>query len=179
MRQTTNYQLPSWDSDDRILRTDFNDLTEKVDTALAEKLGAVQIIKTIVPPSAVKFEVDFSEIDWSQWSIVGMTLDAQDVGTEERTSTYCQVIPYDTSGVKEYCSSEFNGYLAMFTFMPSMVTLLPLRDPTRRIQSVYLGEQSGVGFAETTFENLKAIRMGNFNNRFFQSSNTLTIWGIP
>ena len=36
MRQTTNYQLPSWDSDDRILRTDFNDLTEKTDTALAD-----------------------------------------------------------------------------------------------------------------------------------------------
>ena len=36
MKQTTNYQLPSWDSEDRILRTDFNTLTEKVDTALAE-----------------------------------------------------------------------------------------------------------------------------------------------
>ena len=36
MRQTTNYQLPSWDSDDRILRTDFNDLTEKTDAALAD-----------------------------------------------------------------------------------------------------------------------------------------------
>ena len=35
MRQTTNYQLPSWDSEDRILRTDFNDLTEKVDAALS------------------------------------------------------------------------------------------------------------------------------------------------
>ena len=32
MRQTSNYQLPSWDSEDRILRTDFNSLTEKVDT---------------------------------------------------------------------------------------------------------------------------------------------------
>lgn len=41
MRQTTNYKLPSWDSEDRILRTDFNDLTEKVDTALAENAQAV------------------------------------------------------------------------------------------------------------------------------------------
>lgn len=41
MRQTTNYKLPSWDSEDRILRTDFNDLTEKVDTALAANAKAV------------------------------------------------------------------------------------------------------------------------------------------
>ena len=41
MRQTTNYKLPSWDSEDRILRTDFNDLTEKVDTALAENADAI------------------------------------------------------------------------------------------------------------------------------------------
>ena len=41
MRQTTNYQLPSWDSDDRILRTDFNDLTEKVDTALKNATDSV------------------------------------------------------------------------------------------------------------------------------------------
>lgn len=41
MRQTTNYQLPSWDSDDRILRTDFNDLTEKTDTALADNAAAI------------------------------------------------------------------------------------------------------------------------------------------
>lgn len=41
MKQTTNYQLPSWDSEDRILRTDFNTLTEKVDTALAENADAI------------------------------------------------------------------------------------------------------------------------------------------
>ena len=41
LKQTTNYQLPSWDSEDRILRTDFNTLTEKVDTALAENADAI------------------------------------------------------------------------------------------------------------------------------------------
>lgn len=41
MRQTTNYKLPSWDSEDRILRTDFNDLTDKTDKALAENAAAI------------------------------------------------------------------------------------------------------------------------------------------
>ena len=41
MRQTTNYTLPSWDSDDRILRTDFNDLTDKTDKALNANAQAI------------------------------------------------------------------------------------------------------------------------------------------
>lgn len=41
MRQTSNYQLPSWDSEDRILRTDFNSLTEKVDAALKANADAL------------------------------------------------------------------------------------------------------------------------------------------
>ena len=34
MEYTTNYQLPVWAETDRILRTDFNDLTDKLDGAL-------------------------------------------------------------------------------------------------------------------------------------------------
>ena len=176
---TENYGLCQWEATDQVLRTEFNEDHAKIDAVLSKKLGAVQIIKTIVPPLAVKFEVDLSNIDWSQWSVIGMTLDAQDFGSEERTSTYCQVIPTTSTGVTEYCSSEFHGYMAMFTFMPTTVALLPLRDPTRRIHCLYLGERSGTGFAECSFQELSAIRIGNFNNRFFQTSNTLTIWGMP
>ena len=34
MDYTANYQLPVWAETDRILRTDFNDMTEKLETAL-------------------------------------------------------------------------------------------------------------------------------------------------
>lgn len=46
MRQTTNYKLPSWDSDDRILRTDFNDLTEKVDSALKSQADSISSLSS-------------------------------------------------------------------------------------------------------------------------------------
>lgn len=46
MRQTTNYKLPSWDSDDRILRTDFNDLTEKVDSALKSQANSISSLSS-------------------------------------------------------------------------------------------------------------------------------------
>lgn len=44
-KQTTNYALPQWEANDLIRRADFNDLTQKLDAALAaetaERKGAV------------------------------------------------------------------------------------------------------------------------------------------
>ena len=37
MEYTTNYQLPTWVETDRIQMDDFNDMTEKIDTALGEQ----------------------------------------------------------------------------------------------------------------------------------------------
>ena len=34
MNYTTNYQLPQWVKEDRIMMEDFNDMTAKVDEAL-------------------------------------------------------------------------------------------------------------------------------------------------
>ena len=34
MEYTTNYQLPTWAESDRVLMDDFNDMTEKLETAL-------------------------------------------------------------------------------------------------------------------------------------------------
>ena len=36
MNYTENYQLPQWVESDRVLMDDFNDMTEKIDTALGE-----------------------------------------------------------------------------------------------------------------------------------------------
>ena len=41
LNQTNNYQLSQWDSDDRILRTDFNADNAKVDAALADQASSV------------------------------------------------------------------------------------------------------------------------------------------
>ena len=41
LNQTNNYQLSQWDSDDRILRTDFNADNAKVDAALADQAASV------------------------------------------------------------------------------------------------------------------------------------------
>ena len=38
MQHTQNYQLPQWEMDDRIMMEDFNDMTEKIDAAIAGKV---------------------------------------------------------------------------------------------------------------------------------------------
>ena len=44
MNYTQHYQLPTWAEDDRILRTDFNDMTEKLENGLAELAGQVSSV---------------------------------------------------------------------------------------------------------------------------------------
>ena len=39
MNYTQNYQLPQWESSDRILMDDFNDAMEKLEDGLSEKIG--------------------------------------------------------------------------------------------------------------------------------------------
>ena len=41
MNYTQNYQLPQWESSDRILMDDFNDAMEKIEGGLEEKVGVV------------------------------------------------------------------------------------------------------------------------------------------
>ena len=43
MNYTTNYQLPQWVKEDRILMDDFNDMAAKVDEALGEVSGDVAV----------------------------------------------------------------------------------------------------------------------------------------
>lgn len=89
LRQTTNYQLPSWDSDDRILRTDFNELTEKTDTALADNAAAIAaeaaaraaaapyVTLADITTSEAKHQVDIdvSQIDFDQYMRIDLRID--------------------------------------------------------------------------------------------------------
>ena len=46
MDYTTNYQLPVWAETDRILRTDFNDMTEKIEEAFSSHDTTLETIQT-------------------------------------------------------------------------------------------------------------------------------------
>lgn len=173
MKQTQTYQLNQWEPADRILMEDFNADNAKLDAALAEKLGRARIIKTMALPSASTFDLDLTDIDWNKWGLIGFSLDLLTMGSGTPSAVYCQV-KTSGSGVTEYCSSAKNGYIVHSTYMPLFVGLLPLHDSSRRVESLYLGSSSGIGFAACTFADLTGLRVGGG----FSASQTLTLWGI-
>ena len=78
MNYTQHYQLPQWVDSDRIMMDDFNDMTQKLDTGLAEleeELTALsnrsrftKLKEVHINAATTSFEIDLSDIDWTQWA---------------------------------------------------------------------------------------------------------------
>ena len=103
---TEHYQLNQWEPEDKVLRTDFNADNLKIDGALAaqaEEIAALaggvaakaeqsalveltgratpQVIKTVTQSAdSTAFQVDLSDVDWSQWRTVYICLDVTGSG---------------------------------------------------------------------------------------------------
>ena len=117
MQHTTSHELSQWAETDRILREDFNSDNAKIEAALAGMLGRSQIIKSISLTVDTKVDLDLSDIDWNQWSAVGFILDIYIGGNYQAPGNiYCQT--KTVQSVKQYCSQEDNGYIAVGTYMP-------------------------------------------------------------
>ena len=75
MKKTTNYQLNQWEKTDRIMMDDFYADNEKLDAAIAGRLGPIEEIfsyeYTGDPDWLIRVPVP-KNMDWSQYSIVGM-----------------------------------------------------------------------------------------------------------
>jgi hypothetical protein len=176
MQHTTSHELSQWAETDRILREDFNSDNAKIEAALAGMLGRAQIIKSISLTVDTKVDLDLSDIDWNQWSAVGFILDIYIGGNYQAPGNiYCQT--KTVQSVKQYCSQEDNGYIAVGTYMPFLLMFLPLRDAERKVTCVYLGTSSGVGFAECPFSELTGLQIGS-GTQYFHPTQSITLWGI-
>lgn len=176
MNQTENYQLSLWDPEDRIQRTDFNADNAKIEAALAGKLGPREIIKTVTLPIATTFNLDVSDIDWDQWDQVGFTLNLLTVGNAEPAEILCQA-QTSVSGAKQYCSVD-NLYFSKTAYMPFQMTFFPYHDAARKVEGLCIGKYVSVGFVECQFSQLTSLQFISSNNRFFDNSQSITLWGI-
>jgi len=79
---TPNYQLNQWNADDRVLRTDFNADNEKIDTALAGKIGRPELLWEYeqTEGSTRQINIDLTDIDWGHWTMVAVLLSPQWIG---------------------------------------------------------------------------------------------------
>lgn len=173
---TEKYQLNQWAEEDRILRTDFNADNAKVEAALAGKLGPVEEIRTVQLASASAVTLDLTDVEWSQWTAIGFSLDFLTVGSANTPADLYFEVLAGTTGIDQYCSTQPHSYIGHMSFMPSLFMLLPLRSSGRRVQALYLGAKSGVGFAACTFGEVTGLRMRM--DGFFHPSQSIALWGF-
>lgn len=173
---TSNYGLCQWEATDQVLRAEFNENNAMIDGELGKKLGTVQLIKTVEPPTATKFSLDLTDIDWTQWNMVGCTMDLMSaINVEPATVSFTAKTANGNVGGE--CSSSRNSF-AEIPFMPFVLVFLPLRDSRRRVRCLYLGGNSGTGTAECTFQELTELSLYT-GSTYFHPSYVLTLWGIP
>lgn len=63
-----------------------------------------------------------------------------------------------------------------YQFDLTLVMLLPLRDSTQKVHSVYLGALSGVGYAECTYADLQNLLIRT--TYVFHPTYSFSLWGI-
>lgn len=176
MKQTAQFGLNQWERTDRVLMDDFNNDNKKIDAALASKLGPREMIKTMSLPIATSFDLDLSDIDWSQWDQVQFILDIVTVGSAEPADIYCQAKTSNVSA-RQYCSSDAS-YFACAPFMPFQLTLLPHHDATRKVQACCIGKYANIGIVECEFSQLLSLHFSATNDQFFHNTQSLTLWGV-
>ena len=67
--------LSRWAGTDRILVEEFNDNCDKIDAALTTALLEKRAIKTVtLTEPAINNVISLDEIDWAEWSFVGIEL---------------------------------------------------------------------------------------------------------
>lgn len=128
MQQTGNYQLNQWELADRILMEDFNGDNEKVDAALAGKLGAAELIREISMDNYDgRLTMDLSDIDWNQWSIMIFDLQPLNnyVGTTDLSFKLGGTLGTGTAGDTSTPITDVT---------PRTIILFPMRDASRIVR---------------------------------------------
>ena len=165
MNYTQNYQLPQWVETDRILMEDFNDMTQKLETALSDKLGKIEVIQTVDAVSNTNLmAIDLTDFDWSAWSI--LLVQASLSG-----DSYEKTVKMGFNGVSGA------SLLASLTKRGNMLAILyPGRDPNRQVCAV--GFPGGeFGFSTSPVSQLEQFSVSIWPS-YFKAGDQLVLFGI-
>lgn len=174
MNQTPNYALPSWEATDRILMEDFNDMTEKVDAAIAGRLGRSQLLQTITPEhNASSVRISLESMNWNDWEVVLVHAHCTGVSNNTDKLLTCGVCDGRKSA---YCSA--GSSLLQCPPSPVLLVLLPRHDASRNVLAFYVGASSGMGWTDFSFSQLTALNFSALYDWDFSSDQKITVWGI-
>ena len=176
MTKTTNYQLNQWERTDRIMMDDFNADNQKLEAALTNALLGKRAIKTytVTTTQPGYIDIPIDDIDFSQWSIVGMEVPFRPQANDS-TVLAC----YANIGQDTFSTNGHSGLLAG-TANPFVLLYLPMHDPERTVSAIGVIPGGGYGCAPNLkFKDLNLVRI-LYNSAAKQLPLGLKIhfWGI-
>ena len=162
---TANYNLCQWEATDQVQRTDFNQDNAKIDAALSDKLGKIEVIQTVDAVSNTNLmAIDLTDFDWSAWSI--LLFQASLSG-----DSYENTVKMGFNGVSGA------SLLASLTKRGNMLAILfPGRDPNRQVCAV--GFPGGeFGFSTSPVSQLEQFSVSIWPS-YFKAGDQLVLFGI-
>ncbi len=173
---TNNYHLNQWEPEDKVLREEFNKDNLKIDRALEGKLGRIQLIgQAKAAAGSNMITVDTSQINWSSWEIVVLSMNSRIPNLTSPIDIICQ--PND--GKISFTSSTTNPY---FYASPSgifLLILIPRHSGENQLCAIGVGKDTGISYGDCTFQELTSmcIRIGS-NSLYYPEGTPVSIWGI-
>ncbi len=152
---------------------DFNADNAKIETALTTALLEKRAIKTVtLTEPAINNVISLDEIDWAEWSFVGIELPYRPMSNEMNKISFHA----NDGQPASFCSKDLTG-LMHAPANPCMLVLLPMRDPERLISAVSFIPGGGYGFnPKLKFKDLHSILLAYSDK--FPAGQKLYIWGI-
>lgn len=178
MENTKNLGLKKWEGEDRILHTEFNDNWDKLDAAIAGRLGPAEIIKTIDIPQAIPcVDIDMGDVDWDQWDMIVLSYENWLNGGDE---IYVLLSAKDGKPVSNFGNNapSHTGFLYIGESFPLFTFFFPLRDKTRKVVSLSVAGTAATGMANIPFSDIQAIQVGGAGNAKLLANTKIHIWGI-
>lgn len=118
------------------------------------------------------FSFDLSEIDWSEWQIIAVTVDAAQNSITYKTPWVCTLNGNQMRGHGTASATDF------LRFGPSsfLVVLLPFRRPESTVLGISIGDPAGIGFGNGTFGEFHTI--GFASSSPYPAGTNAKLWGV-
>ena len=165
---TTNYQLNQWEKSDRILMADFNADNQKIDAAIAGRLGPIQTIKSMtIDAQSSSLLLDLSDIAWDKWSIIAI---ACDLGISDTTINRSMIVSFTSSTGSDSLRTSF---------IPNkhILTLFPCRDGSRPFAAAFF-PVNGLEFGTASYQQITGYRIDFAERITVRAGSKISVYGI-
>lgn len=170
MENTPNIGLKRWDGGDRVLRAEFNDNWDKLDTALAA-IGQYETLDEITLETDGNSHVfDLTGFDWSKWQFVGVSVQAPMKQTAQNQAYITTLM-----GAPTDCTYRAGSFSCCATYA-FMAVAAPLRNAESAVKGFYVGYTSGIAYGTTPFSKVTGWALTSTTP--YPAGTKMVLWGI-